>query len=60
VVRVEVDRRGRFETRVGAGTYHATGTSPLYGSGRYLCRAEHVVVVVSTHTSHVKVYCQMM
>jgi hypothetical protein len=59
VVRVEVDGRGRFETTVGVGRYHSTGTSPLFGSGKYLCQAEHAVVVTSTHTSHVNVYCQM-
>ena len=58
-VRVTVDRRGHFEVRIPPATYQATGTSPTYGDGKYVCRAAHIVVVTSARTSHIDVVCVM-
>lgn len=57
--RARVDGAGRFEVAAEPGTYEVTGTSPEYGSGKYLCRATRPVVVTSGKTTRVAVYCQM-
>jgi hypothetical protein len=58
-VRVAVDPRGHFEVRIPPATYRATGTSPTYGDGRYVCRAARLVVVRASRTSHIDVVCVM-
>jgi len=58
--RVKVDPQGRFHVTVDPGAYRATGTSPLFGSGKYLCRADHPITVSAATAGTVDVYCHML
>lgn len=56
---VPVGASGSYSVRVPAGSYTVVGHSPLYVSGRGLCRAERIATVTSGHSTTVDVLCQM-
>jgi hypothetical protein len=57
---VAVGRNGWFRLSLPAGHYRLTGYSPLIGSGKVGCRAEHVIRVAAGKTTrHVTVTCSI-
>ncbi|MCW2671961.1 MAG: hypothetical protein JWP14_550 [Frankiales bacterium] len=50
---------GAFTVDLPSGRYSVTGTSPLYGSGKGLCRARKDVVVTNKGISGLVVVCDM-
>jgi hypothetical protein len=48
---------GSFAVSLTAGTYTVTGTSPLYGDGQGVCRADAPFVVADASVSDVVVAC---
>jgi hypothetical protein len=54
---VTVRADGAFRIPTPPGTYMLTGTSPLYNSGRAVCRADRPVVVTSGQVVTADVFC---
>jgi hypothetical protein len=54
---VEAAKDGSFATSLDAGTYTVTGTSPLFGGGAGVCRADAPVVVAGGSIDDVVVAC---
>ena len=55
-----VGKNGRFRLSLPAGHYRLTGYSPLIGSGKVGCRAEHAIQVATGMTTrHVTVICSI-
>lgn len=48
---------GTFSTTLPPGQYVVTGTSPAFGDGQYLCRAEAPITVSGSGLSDVQVIC---
>jgi hypothetical protein len=53
----KVPTSGYFEIRAPVGTYRLTGSSPMYGNGRYRCNGTHKLVVNANVTARENVVC---
>ena len=57
-ISVPVGNDGRYSAEVPPGRYEIEGHSPLYGSGKYLCRALKSASPAANETTTANVYCQ--
>jgi hypothetical protein len=57
-ITVPVGKTGRYSAEVPPGRYEVDGHSPLYGSGKYSCRALKPVTPAANGTTTANVYCQ--
>jgi hypothetical protein len=55
---ITVDQSGSYSASIPPGRWWVQGRSPAFGSGKYPCRANSVVVVAPDLTTKVNVYCQ--
>jgi hypothetical protein len=57
IATAQTDAGGGFSITVKPGRYVVTGTSPLYGDGKYECRTEKSVEITSDGLANVQVLC---